>query len=142
MKHLFFLIIALSIAGTSSARSLHFTSANHGPLLVIDTTNSNFGAVPNRGYATRTFMLKNAGDAPLHISHVQPTCGCTIAALGDSIVAPGKATDLKVRLSAAYRQPGNFYKTIAITSNSMSGETSWLKFYGHYVDIHATSAQK
>src|SRR5665213_1393825 len=84
-----------------------------GPLLVIDTTNSNFGAVPNRGYAERTFLLANKGDEPLHITQVRPTCGCTIAALADSLVAPGHSTKLDIRLSADHRS-GNFYKTIYI----------------------------
>ena len=140
MKYILSLVAVLAVC--SGFTFSHGTPAKqHGPLLVIDTANSNFGAVPNVGYAKRTFLLMNKGDAPLHITQVRPTCGCTIAALADSTVAPGRSTPLLVSLSAAHRS-GNFFKNIYITSNSSGGAGQWLKFYGHFVNANPPSAHK
>ncbi|MFI5201049.1 MAG: DUF1573 domain-containing protein [Candidatus Kapaibacterium sp.] len=140
MKHLPFFLVAFAFAG-SLLFSTGIRAAGHGPLLVIDTVHSNFGAVPDTGYAERTFLLENKGDAPLRITQVRPTCGCTIASLKDSTVAPGKSTTVDIRLSAAHRS-GSFSKNVYITSNSSSGEGAWLKFYGHFVDANAQKAAR
>jgi hypothetical protein len=150
MKHIISLVAIVAVAvlaacvgfSNSHAAPVKHTPVKHGPILTIDTSASNFGAVPNSGYAKRTFVLRNTGDAPLHITQARPTCGCTVAALADSIIAPGHSTKLNVSLSAAHRSPGNFEKSIYITSNSSAAPSQWLKFYGHYVQASATSAQK
>lgn len=140
MKQVISLVAILAVCSGFSYS--HVAPVKHGPVLTIDTSASNFGAVPNRGYAKRTFLLSNTGDAPLRITQVRPTCGCTIAALADSVVAPGQSTKLDIRLSADHRSPGNFEKTVYITSNSSAAPSQWLKFYGHFVEASATSAQK
>ena len=137
----FAMVVSVAFSPSAQARRpVTAVAPGDGPLLIIDTSASNFGAVPNKGFAERTFLLKNAGDAPLHITQVRPTCGCTIAALADSNVAPGQATKLQIKLSADHRSPGNFYKNVYITSNSRSGEGAWLKFYGHFVEWQASQS--
>ncbi len=139
MKHIPYFVLALVIL--YGFTFLPGGGVKHGPLLVIDTANSNFGAVPDTGYAVRTFTLSNGGDSVLRILKVQPTCGCTIASLEDSTLTPGKRTELKVRLSAANRS-GNFNKDIYITSNSRDAASTWLKFYGHFVADNSEKAQR
>ena len=139
MKQILSLVVFLVVC--SSFTFLHTDPVKHGPLLVIDTSASNFGAVPDTGYAVRTFTLSNGGDSVLRILKVQPTCGCTIASLEDSTLTPGKRTELKVRLSAANRS-GNFNKDIYVTSNSRDAASTWLKFYGHFVADNSEKAQR
>ena len=140
MKRIPLLLLAFIAIGTF-ALSSRTHAKEHGPLLVIDTANSNFGTVPNHGFAERTFLLKNAGDAPLHITQVRPTCGCTVAALADSVVAPGTSTKVEIKLSADNKPVGPFYKNVYITSNSRDNTGAWLKFYGRFVQYQAPTAK-
>ncbi|HET6401631.1 MAG TPA: DUF1573 domain-containing protein [Candidatus Kapabacteria bacterium] len=143
MKYLVSLAAILAMcSGFTFSPVTPVTPVTHGPRLVIDTSASNFGAVPNSGYAVRTFLLRNTGDAMLHITQVRPTCGCTVASLADTLVAPGQSTKLELRLSADHRPIGPFAKVVFITSNSRDGSNQWLKFYGHFVKASAASAQK
>ncbi len=105
----------------------------HGPLLIIDTSGANFGAIPNTGYHEHTFTLRNEGDAMLHISAVHPACGCTVASLKDSLVAPGGSTDLLIRFQENEHWPGGFQKEVSIASNSRDSSEKQFWFYGRFV---------
>jgi hypothetical protein len=61
-----------------------------GPQPVIDILNKiqDFGTVAKGEKIHATFEVKNTGKAPLEISQVRPTCGCTVANF-DRTIAPG-----------------------------------------------------
>ncbi|MDP4199254.1 MAG: DUF1573 domain-containing protein [Bacteroidota bacterium] len=103
---------------------------HHGPLLVIDTSNTNFGLVPNIGEVEHAIVLRNEGDETLHITGGHPSCGCTVVALKDSLVAPGKETTLLIRFSEKNHPPGEFKKEVSILSNSRDSEQKSFWFYG------------
>jgi hypothetical protein len=64
--------------------------APEGPQPVIEIVEKikDFGTVPKGDKIHATFEVRNTGKAPLEISQVRPTCGCTVANF-DKIVAPG-----------------------------------------------------
>lgn len=65
----------------------------------------------------RTFEFKNTGDAPLIITNVQSTCGCTIPTKPKEPIMPGKIgkIDVKYNMSA-----GPIRKTITVESNAVN----------------------
>lgn len=67
----------------------------------------------------RSFEFKNTGDAPLIITNVQSTCGCTIPTKPKEPIAPGKTgkIDVKYNMSA-----GPIRKTITVESNAVNVE--------------------
>ena len=45
----------------------------------------------------RTFEFKNTGDAPLIITNVQSTCGCTVPSKPTEPIMPGKTGKIDVK---------------------------------------------
>lgn len=65
----------------------------------------------------RSFEFKNTGDAPLIITNVQSTCGCTIPTKPKEPIMPGKTgkIDVKYNMNA-----GPIRKTITVESNAVN----------------------
>jgi hypothetical protein len=64
--------------------------APEGPQPVIDIPNKiqDFGMVAKGEKIRATFEVRNTGKAPLEVTQVRPTCGCTVANF-DRTIAPG-----------------------------------------------------
>src|SRR5699024_12230605 len=62
------------------------------------------------------FKFSNKGDAPIIISEVKPTCGCSIADYTKKPVKPGESGVIKVVFNAEARGP--FTKSFIIKSNT------------------------
>lgn len=90
---------------------------------VISSDNAvhDFGTITEKeGKVSHTFIIKNTGDAPLVITRVIASCGCTTPEWTKAPIAPGKSGEVKVTYNPAGR-PGNFSKTISIYSNGKEG---------------------
>lgn len=72
------------------------------------------------GKVTHTFVIRNTGAAPLVITRVVATCGCTTPVYETEPIAPGKESKIVVTFNPAGR-PGQFVKTIAVYSNGYDG---------------------
>jgi len=75
-----------------------------------------------------TLKLKNAGNQPLEIKSVKPSCGCTATKLDKEILQPGEVASVDVSLNIG-TATGQVTKTITISSNDPNNETKivWLK---------------
>jgi Protein of unknown function (DUF1573) len=67
----------------------------------------------------RTFEFTNTGDAPLIISNVQSTCGCTVPTKPTEPIMPGKTGKIEVKYNMS---PGPIRKTITVESNAVNYE--------------------
>ena len=67
----------------------------------------------------RTFEFKNTGDAPLIITNVQSTCGCTVTSKPTEPIMPGKTGKIDVKYNMS---PGPIRKTITVESNATNVE--------------------
>jgi LEA14-like dessication related protein len=67
----------------------------------------------------RTFEFTNTGDAPLIITNVQSTCGCTVPSKPTEPIAPGKTGKIDVKYNM---NPGPIRKTITVESNAVNVE--------------------
>jgi hypothetical protein len=65
------------------------------------------------------FKLKNEGDQPLLISHVDASCGCTVPFWEKKPIAPGKVTEIKVEITP--EETGFFRKVIRVYCNDKNG---------------------
>ena len=78
----------------------------------------NFGTIEEaKGLASHVFKIENTGTAPLVITRITASCGCTRPEWSKEPVAPGASVDVKVTYNPKGR-PGPFYKTITIYSNA------------------------
>jgi len=67
----------------------------------------------------RSFEFKNTGNAPLIISNVQSTCGCTVPSFPKEPILPGKTGKIDVKYNMG---PGAIRKTITVESNAVNYE--------------------
>lgn len=77
----------------------------------------NFETIKEGDRAVHEFKFTNVGDQPIVISQVKASCGCTTPFWTKEPVMPGDQGSVKASYNSRGR-PGNFHKSITITSNS------------------------
>lgn len=101
--------------------SAAFMQAQSEAKITADELTYNFGTIAeSEGLASHAFVVKNAGNAPLVITRVTASCGCTQPEWTKEPIASGKTGEVKVTYNPKGR-PGPFYKTVSIFSNGKKG---------------------
>ena len=72
------------------------------------------------GFATHVFRVKNTGTAPLHISHVQSSCGCAEPEWTRTPIPAGGTGDVVITYDPTNR-PGPFRKNVTVYSDAKGG---------------------
>lgn len=109
-KFLFTLFAVVAFAAASNAQGvLKFNKETH-----------DFGKLNEGPIATYSFEVTNTGTAPVVINNAQPSCGCTTPEWPKDPIMPGAKGLIKVGYNTSGR-PGNFTKTITVTSNAENG---------------------
>jgi hypothetical protein len=75
-----------------------------------------FGSIPKGGVVTHAFNFKNNGTDTLEVTNVKPTCGCTLAPLSNSHIAPGDQASIKATFNTQ-KFNGRVSKQIYVDSN-------------------------
>lgn len=95
-----------------------------------------YGTIEKGADGVRVFEFTNTGDAPLIISNVSSTCGCTVPKKPDGPILPGETGEISVKYDTNRVNP--IRKTITVTSNADT-PTVALKIKGLVVDPSKTS---
>ncbi len=82
------LLVAVAAAAQQGQPAAPAAPAAPKPVIDIAEKIKDFGTVPKGEKIRANFQVKNSGTAPLEISQVRPTCGCTVADF-DRSVPPG-----------------------------------------------------
>lgn len=72
------------------------------PNVAVDEAFYDFGRIGAKDVVTRTFLVRNNGEAPLTISRAYTTCGCTTAEISANTVPPGKAVTVELVFDAGF----------------------------------------
>lgn len=122
MKKFIVTSLILAMAIVSYAQQLTATendpaSTNPGNAIFNWTeTSFDFGKIKQSIPVTHEFIFVNKGSAPLVISSVQASCGCTVAEYSKEPIAPGQRGYVKATYNAA--KTGVFTKTVTINANT------------------------
>lgn len=100
------------------------------------TIEIDYGTIEKGADGLRTFEFTNSGDAPLIISNVKSSCGCTVPSWPKTPIMPGDSGEIKVKYDTNRVNP--IRKTITVTSNADT-PTVALKIKGEVVDPSKTS---
>lgn len=98
-------------------------------LEIIGGDTYNWGQVkPTASPLKGTLKFRNAGNQPLEIKSVRPSCGCTTTQLDKNTLQPGEVASVDVSLNIG-SATGPVTKTITVTTNDPNNETKivWLK---------------
>ncbi|MGO3184470.1 MAG: DUF1573 domain-containing protein [Aequorivita sp.] len=93
----------------------------------FDSKVIDYGTLAHNADGVRAFTFKNVGDAPIVISKVKGSCGCTVPSKPDHAIMPGETAEIGVKY--ATNRVGAFSKTVTVTSNA-SDATVVLKIKG------------
>lgn len=115
-KQLSFILTFLLVA--AAAVSTVAVAQDQKPVLTFETTDHDFGTVTEEGGPiSHEFVFTNTGKAPVIISNVKASCGCTTPSWTKEPVAPGQKGTITAQYNPKNR-PGAFRKSITITSNA------------------------
>jgi hypothetical protein len=95
-----------------------------------DTT-IDYGTIEKGADGLRVFEFTNTGDAPLIISKVTASCGCTIPKKPKDPIMPGAIGKIEVKYDTNRVMP--FRKTITVVSNAETPKTA-IKIKGTVID--------
>ena len=97
----------------------------------FETDVIDYGTIEKGSDGVRVFTFTNTGNAPLIISNVKSTCGCTVPKKPDGPIMPGETGEISVKYDTNRVNP--IRKTITVTSNAET-PTVALKIKGLVVD--------
>ena len=101
------------------------TAAEAGSTGVIEyeETVYDFGTVQEGDIVDHVFKFKNAGTAPVILTQVSASCGCTTPDYTKTPILPGESGEIKVSFNSA-GQAGVQQKIVTVTSNAENNVTT------------------
>jgi hypothetical protein len=129
---IFLTVLAFSVHAQNSAASQKPVTET----LKVKETTYDFGKIQQGRPVNHTFEITNTGAAPLMLTNVQASCGCTTPEWSKDPIQPGATSSIKVGYNAAAE--GLFNKTITIQYDS--DQTKVLNITGFVFKAPTTSA--
>jgi len=127
-------LIAILFVGLISLSS--FAQEKKVAKIEFKTTVIDYGTIEKGSNGVRTFEFTNTGNAPLVISNVKSTCGCTVPKKPKDPIMPGETGEIEVKYDTKRVNP--IRKTITVFSNAET-PTVALKIKGLVIDPDKTS---
>ena len=108
-----------------------------GPAITFEESKYDFGSVVQGGTVDHTFKFKNTGTAPLVISNIGVSCGCTTPEWTKAPVLPGKTGSIAAHFNSTGKM-GMQNKVLTIESNAAAGSTT-VSLVGEVKEAPATA---
>ncbi len=96
------------------------------------TETVDYGEITKGSDGIRVFEFTNTGDAPLIITKVSSSCGCTIPKKPEAPILPGESGEIQVKYDT--KRVGPIRKAITVLSNADT-PTKVLKIKGEVKEI-------
>jgi hypothetical protein len=100
-----------------------------GQKIEFEVKEINYGDIIQDDNGLRIFKFKNTGTAPLIISDVLKTCGCTSPSYTKTPVMPGEQGEIQVTYDT--KRIGQFTKFVTVYSNDPEENAVQLKINGN-----------
>ncbi|WP_431111477.1 DUF1573 domain-containing protein [Winogradskyella poriferorum] len=124
------LIFILSVGLFNATSNKIESKTGKVAIISFETEVIDYGTIEQHSDGSRLFAFTNEGDAPLLITNVKTSCGCTVPSYSKEPILPGKSGELKIKYDT--KRLGVFTKTITVTSNAEGGNKI-LKIKGNIV---------
>ena len=107
-------------SGNVEMASVRDNSPSKFPAMSFDKTTHDFGVIQNGTPVETVFSYTNTGEAPLVITDIKSTCGCTVPRdWSREPLNPGESSQFSVKFDGKGRN--NTSKTVTITANTQTG---------------------
>jgi len=124
------LILILSVGLFNATSNKVESKTSKVAIISFETEVIDYGTIEQHSDGTRLFAFTNEGDAPLLITNVKTSCGCTVPSYSKEPILPEKSGELKIKYDT--KRLGAFTKTITVTSNAEGGNKI-LKIKGNII---------
>ena len=105
--------------------------------IVFKSETIDYGEIQKGADGVRVFEFTNTGDAPLVISDVKSSCGCTVPEKPKDPIMPGATGEIKVKYDT--NRKGPIRKTITVYSNA-DEPVKAIKIKGTVLDPDSTKS--
>ncbi|MDO5105194.1 DUF1573 domain-containing protein [Capnocytophaga sp.] len=95
------------------------------------TEEIDYGKIKAGSDGVRVFEFTNTGKAPLVITNVSSSCGCTVPSWTKEPIAPGAKGKIEVKYDT--NRVGPISKTVTVTSNAKQNPVKGLRIKGEVV---------
>ena len=127
MKRIF---LALLVTAAFQASS----QTTPGPVITWDKPTHDFGDMAQGEKVEQTFKFTNTGNAPLVITNVQVTCGCTTPkGWARDPIPPGEESEITLGFNSAGKF-GRQKKVITVVSNAVNTEGAQIIFFANVLE--------
>jgi hypothetical protein len=109
-------LIALCLSAGVFAQDIAKVATENVGSFHFDNKTIDYGTVEHNSNGERSFTFKNVGNAPIIISRVKGSCGCTVPTKPKGAIMPGETAKIGVKYDT--KREGAFSKTITVTSNA------------------------
>ncbi len=92
------------------------TTAHSQAVIDFESDTIDYGEIAKGSDGVRVFKFTNTGNAPLIVTDVKSSCGCTVPKKPDGPVAPGESSTIQVKYDT--NRVGPIRKTITVYSNA------------------------
>lgn len=93
------------------------------PVLTFDKNEFDFGKIIQGEVVSYTFHFANTGNAPLLITGVEKSCGCTASDYPREPIQPGESGEIKITYDSKGHN-GFQSKVLVVKSNTMPSQTA------------------
>lgn len=93
------------------------------PVITFDKNEFDFGKILQGEVVSYTFHFTNTGNAPLLITNVEKSCGCTASDYPREPIPPGESGDIKITYDSKGHH-GFQSKVLIVKSNTMPAQTA------------------
>ena len=95
---------------------------NNTPAIKFEKTEHDFGKILQGEQVSYTFKFKNVGDAPLIITSIEKTCGCTTPDFSSTPIKPGDSGKITITYDSKGHK-GFQNKRLIVKANTNPSET-------------------
>ena len=95
-------------------------NASKFPVMTFEKTEHDFGEIESKTQVETVFKYTNTGEAPLVITDIKSTCGCTVPKDWDKApLQPGDTGEFTVKFNGSGKN--KVTKTVTVTANTKTG---------------------
>ena len=125
-----FILTVLSVIFFNATTAKIHTLKSKVAVIEFETETLDYGIVAQKSDGLRTFNFINTGEAPLLITKVKTSCGCTVPSYSKAPILPGESGEILIKYNT--KKLGAFTKTVTVMSNAEGGNRV-LKIKGEVV---------
>ena len=110
------LILLMCLFSLTTTKAQNLETVKTSASINFETEIIDYGTIIQNSDGLRIFTFTNTGNAPLIISEVKTSCGCTVPTYSKEAILPGEGGEIKIKYDT--KRLGAFTKTITVLSNA------------------------